>query len=31
MRAWKERVGDGLKEVYVAGSVGLWRFLQPGE
>jgi hypothetical protein len=23
--------GDGLKELYVAGSYGLWRFVQPGE
>jgi hypothetical protein len=23
--------GDGLKELYVAGSLGLWRFVQPGE
>jgi hypothetical protein len=23
--------GDGLRELYVAGSYGLWRFVQPGE
>ncbi|MEO6595364.1 MAG: hypothetical protein ABIP94_11485, partial [Planctomycetota bacterium] len=23
--------GDNLKELYIAGSYGLWRFYQPGE
>jgi hypothetical protein len=23
--------GDGLNELYIAGSLGLWRFTQPGE
>lgn len=23
--------GDGLNELYIAGSLGLWRFIRPGE